>query len=231
VWLCLIVFLAAFVYFGVPFIYGGLARRALRRRAVKSMALVLSFDDGPGSRLTTAIMNILDEHNAKASFFLLGSNVAGREDVVKRIADKGHEICSHGYEHLNQWRVSPLKGLSDIKRGWEAIDSALGWERRTYPFRPPNGKLNIVCLLYLLARNVPIVYWLADAGDTWPDRPEDNWIAAIARKTGGTVSLAHDFDRRNLSTEKYVLDSTRAALVAAKECGIRVLTVSELAKT
>lgn len=202
----------------------------LRRKAVQSNALVLTYDDGPGSRLTTAIMSILEEHDVRASFFLLGKNVVGREALVRCIADKGHEICSHGYDHLNYWKVSPLKALSDMKRGWEAIDSALGWKRKTYPFRPPNGKLNIICLLYLLFRNVPIVYWLADSGDTWPEKPDDRWIADIARKTGGTVSLAHDFDRRNLDTEKYVLDSTQSALTAAKESGMKILTVSELVK-
>lgn len=175
-------------------------------------------------------MTILEEHNAKASFFLLGKNVVDREALVREIADKGHEICSHGYDHLNYWKVSPLKALSDMKRGWEAIDAALGWKRKTYPFRPPNGKLNIVCLLYLLFRSVPIVYWLADSGDTWRKRPDDGWVADIVRKTGGTVSLAHDFDRRNIDTEKYILNSTRSALVTAKECGLNVLTVSELVK-
>jgi peptidoglycan/xylan/chitin deacetylase (PgdA/CDA1 family) len=230
-WFCLIVFSAVFIYFGVPFLYGRLARLKLRRKAVQSNALVLSFDDGPGNRLTTAIMTILAEHNVKASFFLLGKNVLGREDLVRHIADEGHEICSHGYDHLNYWKVSPFKALSDIKRGWEAIDSALGGKQKTYPFRPPNGRLNIICLLYLLFRNVPIVYWLADSGDTWPEKPDNQWIADIARRTGGTVSLAHDFDRRNLDTEQYVLDSTRSALVAAKECGMKIVTISELVES
>jgi hypothetical protein len=129
---------------------------------------------------------------------------------------------------MSYLKVSPFKALSDIKRGWEAIDKALGCKRGKYSFRPPNGKLNIICLLYLVFRNVPVVYWLADAGDTWQTKPDSQWVADIAKKAGGTVSLAHDFDRRNLGTEKYILESTRLTLAAAKENSMKILKVSEL---
>jgi peptidoglycan/xylan/chitin deacetylase (PgdA/CDA1 family) len=224
----LIVFLLGFIYGGVPLIHGQIARLVLRNKTAKSKAVVLTFDDGPGSRLTPEIMKILDEYNVKASFFPLGRNIEGREEIIREAAKRGHEICSHGYEHMSYLKVSPFKALSDIKRGWEAVDTALGCERGKYPFRPPNGRLNIICLLYLLFRNVPVVYWLADSGDTWQTKPDGRWVAGIAKKNGGTVSLAHDFDRRDLSTEKYILESTRYTLAAAKENGMKILTVSEL---
>jgi peptidoglycan/xylan/chitin deacetylase (PgdA/CDA1 family) len=228
VWSCLIILSVVFVYFGVPLIHGRFVRRMLRRKAVRSKALVLTFDDGPGNRLTSELMNIFEEHNVRVSFFPLGRNIVGREALLKQMADKGHEICSHGYDHLNHWKVSPFRAVSDIRRGWETIDAVLGRKGGKYPFRPPNGKLNIVGLLYLLFHNVPIIYWVADAGDTWPVKPDSRWLADSARRTGGTVSLAHDFDRRDLSTEEFVLNSTRSALVTAKECGMKVLTLSEL---
>ena len=227
-WACLFIVLLGFVYAGVPFIHKGFGRLQLRRKVSKFRAIVLTFDDGPGSRLTSEIMKILDEHNAKASFFCLGRNIEGREEIIREMAGRGHEICSHGYEHINYLKVSPFKALSDIKRGWEAIDNVLGCKRGKYPFRPPHGKLNIICLLYLLLRNVPVVYWLADSGDTWKIKPPGQWIADIAGKAGGTVSLAHDFDRRDPSTEKYILESTRAALAVAEEHGMKILTVSKL---
>lgn len=209
-------------------IQGRLARRALKHKAVKSNALVLTFDDGPGNRLTPAILSMLAENDAKATFFLLGRNIAGREAIVRQIAEQGHEICSHGYDHLHHWKVSPLRAWLDMKRGWKAIDAALEFDRRKYPFRPPNGKLNIVCLLYLLFLQVPIVYWSADSGDTWVAKPESNRVALLAKETGGVVSLAHDFDRSNDKTDRFVLDFVRAALAMARQKNMRVLTVSQL---
>ena len=216
------------MYAGVPWIYGRLARMLLERRAKERKALVLTFDDGPGGSLTPAILNVLAEGRAKATFFLLGRNIAGREAIVRRIAEQGHEICSHGYDHLHSWKVSPLRSLSDIKRGWAAIDAALETGRQKYPFRPPNGKLNVVCLLYLLFRRVPIVYWSVDSGDTWQFKPDNRRVALLAGKTGGGVSLAHDFDRKNENTNRFVVESVRAALEMAASKNMRVLTVSEL---
>lgn len=218
----------SFLYAGVPWIYGQLARRLLEQRAKERQALVLTFDDGPGSSLTPAILNILAEDNAKATFFLLGRNIAGREAIVRQIAEQGHDICSHGYDHLHSLKVSPFRVLSDIKRGWAAIDVALGTMRKKYPFRPPNGKLNIICLLYLLVRQVPIVYWSIDSGDTWRQQPDSLRVAMLAEKAGGAVSLAHDFDRSNENTSRFVVESIRAALEMAADKGMRVLTVSEL---
>ena len=213
---------------GVPWISGQLSRKTLERKAKEQKALVLTFDDGPGNSLTPVILNILAESKAKATFFLLGRNIVGREAIVRQIAEQGHDVCSHGYDHLHAWKVSPFRMLSDIKRGWASIDAALGTMRKKYPFRPPNGKLNIICLLYLLIRQVPIVYWSIDSGDTWREMPDKHRVAQAAEKAGGVVSLAHDFDRKNENRSRYIVESVRAALAIAADKGMRVMTVSEL---
>lgn len=217
------------LYIGVPWLHGRLSRILLERKARKQNALVLTFDDGPGFRLTPALLTVLAENNAQATFFPLGRNLEGREEIVKKVADAGHEICSHGYDHLHQWKVSPFRALSDIRRGWKAIDNALGLaEGHTYPYRPPNGKLNLVSLLYLLLMKVPIVYWSADSGDTWPVKPESNGLALMAGRRGGAVCLAHDFDRSNDNTDPFVLNATRAVLAMARERRMCILTISQL---
>jgi peptidoglycan/xylan/chitin deacetylase (PgdA/CDA1 family) len=227
-WIILVVSIMVFLYAGVPEIYGGFSRLLLARRAVKSNAIVLTFDDGPGSKLTPELLRILQDNKVKATFFLLGRNIAGREEIVRQIVEQGHDIYSHGYDHLHGWKVSPFRALADIKQGWAAIDTALESRRQKYPFRPPNGKLNVVCLLYLLFRNVPVVYWSVDSGDTWRRKPDSHRVAQLLERTGGAVSLAHDFDRKNEDTNRFVIESVRAALAMAADKGIRVLTVSEL---
>lgn len=174
-------------------------------------------------------MDILAEHNVKATFFVLGRNIAGREEIVRQIAEQGHEIYSHGYDHLHSWKVSPFSALADIKRGWQAIDNALGKQQRIYPFRPPYGKLNLFCLLYLWARKIPVYYWTLVSSDTWPaDKQDSQRISLLAGKMGGAVALAHDFDRITDHIDNMVLDSVRSALLTAKKNGMRVITISEL---
>jgi len=201
----------------------------LKRKAVKSRAIVLTFDDGPSDRLTPAIMEMLDENKIKATFFLLGRNIAGRERIVKQIADRGHEICSHGYDHLRYWKVHPFRALADIKHGWRAIDSALGQERKKYPFRPPYGKLNIVCLLYLWFLRIPIIYWTVDTGDTSLVDKRDKQRATItAGKTGGAVILAHDFERSGNAEGDFTLSSIKLVLEEVEKTDLSTITVSEL---
>lgn len=200
----------------------------LTLRSAKLQALVLTFDDGPGNRLTPAILALLSEYDVRATFFLLGRNIVGREHIVRQISTEGHEICSHGYSHLHYWKVPPMRTIKDIKQGWRAIDAALESKRSKYPFRPPNGKLNTISLLYLLFCRVPIVYWSLDSGDTFQLKPDSRRIAFMARKTGGAVVLVHDFDRSDGSVDWLVLESVRLALATAKQMNMRVMTVSEL---
>ena len=206
-------------YVSIPLLYGLWQRRRLAKKTQAKRAIVLTFDDGPGSRLTPAILQILKEYRAKATFFLLGRNVVKHKQIVRQIFDEGHEICSHGYDHLDQWATSPIRALKDIKLGWQTINLALGVNRNTYPFRPPRGRLNLICLLYLLARRVPIVYWSSDLGDTWLDTIEPQKTSDLVNKNHGTVLLAHDFDRaeNEVGVENLILEAIQVALKTAKQ--------------
>lgn len=219
-----------FIYVGIPLAYRELLKVSLRRKAVKANAVVLTFDDGPGSRLTPVILDILRKHNVKATFFLLGRNIVGREHIVRRIADEGHEICSHGYDHLHCWKVSPIRALHDIKRGWRAIDIALQRRKGAYSFRPPYGKLNIVCLLYLLIHKVPIPYWTLDLGDTCSSLEQFNTrklnVFEELKKTG--ILLAHDFDRSDSKIDEMVLESVSRILTTTQKEGLQIITMLEL---
>jgi peptidoglycan-N-acetylglucosamine deacetylase len=217
-------------YFGLPWIISKIMKWRLATRVGYGRILVLTFDDGPGRRLTPDILRILAEYKAKATFFLLGRNIPGREDIVGDIANNGHDICAHGYDHLHYWKVSPIRAIKDIRKCWKLIDSTLGVRQENYCFRPPYGKNNLFTLLYLLWKRVPVVYWTFDIKDTWESgRMNPDSMAERLKKTNGAVVLAHDFDRKSLpEIDKYVLESLRAILVAAKEHGMQILTVSEL---
>lgn len=191
----------------------------------------MTFDDGPGSRLTPLVLNVLAQNNVKATFFLLGRNIQGREDIVKQITVQGHEICSHGYDHLNYWKVSPIRAIKDIKRGWQAIDAVLdnNNKRGKYPFRPPYGKLNIISLIYLLVHKVPICYWTIVTGDTWmEDKRDINHSASVLKTKNGGATLAHDFDRSSNNTDEFVIESLVKIIATVEENNIKIITFAEL---
>jgi len=217
------------LYLCVPWLYCRLNRRRLRRRAVRRGRVVLTLDDGPGRRLTPAVLDLLDARAVKATFFLRGRNVRENQDMVRRIHARGHEIGSHSWDHLHAWKVSPWRSVTDIRQGFKAIDEALGVSRGKYPFRPPHGKLNLASWLYLLAKGIPIAYWTTDSGDTAEGELADPTRAAIEiEKTGGGVLLAHDFDRKSDERREYVLAVLASTLDMAKRRGMQVSTFSQL---
>jgi len=230
--LLLIALAAIAVYYGIPLVHSRWSRIVLRRRAVARSAVALTLDDGPGSNLTPAILDILAAHRIKATFFILGRNIAGREDMLRRIAAEGHQIGSHGYSHINYWKVCPWRAISDIKEGWHAINRVLG-ASATYPFRPPHGKLTILCLLYLWFRRAPVVYWTIDSSDTWmpPARRDEHKAAATLRQHRGGVILAHDFDKQQDNAQPFVLTAVEELLATADEEHMAMLTVSDLLRS
>ena len=216
------------LYHGVPALWMAVVRGRLHRKMVRCNRLVLTFDDGPGRRLTPAVLDLLGERGVKATFFLLGRNIQQNEDLVQCIHARGHEIGSHTFDHLHAWKVAPWRSVSDIRRGVRAIDDALGTRAGRYPFRPPYGKLNLMTLLYLLARRIPIVYWTVDSGDTWSTRSQDSQAAHLSQVAGGGVVLAHDFDREKPEeTHPYVLNMLRSTLDMAQEQGWQLSTFAQ----
>lgn len=223
-----VILVAMVLYCGVPVAGMWSLRKRLAAKVQRDKKLVLTFDDGPGTRLTPAILALLAEYDCKATFFLLGRSIVGREDIVRQIQAEGHEIGSHGYGHLHHWRVGPWRALKDVTQGWEAINTALGVSGGTYPFRPPYGKLNALVMLYLRLRGVPVCFWTADSTDTWPRQRRDGTLAvAELEKTGGAVVLAHDFDRNSADVDALVLQCIDSLLETARARGIAVSTFSE----
>lgn len=100
----------------------------------------LTFDDGP-SPVTGAILDTLKQENVKATFFVLGSNVDYRKDMVKRMYEEGHYIANHGYSHVySQIYSSPQAVLDEFNSCNEKVRNAIGnSEYNSHLFRFPGG--------------------------------------------------------------------------------------------
>jgi polysaccharide deacetylase family protein (PEP-CTERM system associated) len=78
------------------------------------------------------ILDILDTHRVKATFFILGSLVAEYRSILGLIADAGHEIASHGYQHTPMYRLSPASFARDLHKALQAIRSIVRWQVKSY---------------------------------------------------------------------------------------------------
>jgi peptidoglycan/xylan/chitin deacetylase (PgdA/CDA1 family) len=96
--------------------------------------VALTFDDGP-SRWTPLVLDLLREHQARATFFLIGTRVREHPDLVKRIVAEGHELGSHTLTHPRLTEIPPDEVRAEIEGGIDAVEEVLG--ERPKLFRAP----------------------------------------------------------------------------------------------
>ncbi len=154
--------------------------------------VALTFDDGPHPQGTPAILDVLRERGATATFFLVGEQVALRPALVAEIVAEGHRVELHCYHHRNLLRLSPRAFLEDAERARAAIEEAGG--QAVADYRPPYGIFSAATLRTVRGRWRPVLWsrW----GRDW-DR--DATAESIARRAGagivaGDVVLLHDAD-------------------------------------
>lgn len=104
----------------------------------KEKGISLTFDDGPNTDFTEKILDILKVKNVKASFFIIGKNIAGNEAILKRIDKEGHLVGNHSFSHLYWYNsLLPKKIKADINKANDAIFEVLAKKPRY--FRTPFG--------------------------------------------------------------------------------------------
>src|ERR1700720_2766842 len=101
--------------------------------------IALTFDDGPSAKLTPKLLDLLGTHHIKATFFVIGQNVADHPEIVARAAREGHEIGNHSWSHPNFAKMSQENVRSQLQRTDDAIKNAIG--KRPTLLRPPYGSI------------------------------------------------------------------------------------------
>lgn len=179
--------------------------------------VALTFDDGPHTEGTPAVLEELARRGATATFFLVGEQVAQRPALAREIVDAGHEIALHGYRHtlLLRRRVSAL--AEDLDRAVATIEEATGVVPVLY--RPPYGVFSSGALAHVRARGWRPLLWSTWSRD-WERRATAQSIARRATKGlgPGDVVLLHDSDayssndswRRTAAALPSVLDAVAA---------------------
>ncbi len=101
----------------------------------------LTFDDGPNISVTPKVLDILNEEEVKATFFVIGKNVDSHPEIVKRAYEEGHFIANHGFNHNNKLLYQSSESfINEIKKTDEAIGKAIGIpDYCAHVFRFPNG--------------------------------------------------------------------------------------------
>lgn len=164
-------------------------------------AIYLTFDDGPTPQITTWVLDILKQYQAKATFFCLGKNVEQNPQIFEQIIAEGHSVGNHTYQHLNAWKVSAKDYLKDIQRCEKVFKSTF--------FRPPYGKINPKVAKQILSK-YKVVMWNIMSYDFDANvSPEKcfRYVEKNARR--GSIIVFHDSvkAKRNM---QYAVEKTLA---------------------
>jgi peptidoglycan/xylan/chitin deacetylase (PgdA/CDA1 family) len=154
---------------------------------------VVTFDDGPDVDATPAVLDALDAAGARATFFVVATQMFRCPELMKEIRDRGHEIGLHGYDHQRHDRISAESSRGDVVRGFEAIEEVTGERCRWY--RPPFGRMSKGSAAACQELGMTPVYWSAwglDWEDVGAERIAD--VAASQLREGG-ILLLHDSAR------------------------------------
>lgn len=139
-------FILLFVYslilfYGSYFIQAGFYFKSICAAETTEKEVALSFDDGPATEHTPAILKILREKNIEATFFCIGNRIAGNEEMVKAVLEQGHIIGNHSFSHATWFDLfSSKKMRDDMKQMDDAFEKVTG--KRPKFFRPPYGVTN-----------------------------------------------------------------------------------------
>lgn len=130
----------------------------------------LTFDDGPYSEFTPRLLNILERHQARATFFVVGEAAQRHPEIVWQVAQAGHVIGNHTWDHPSFPLISGRERRAQLRACEQAIAP---YGQRI--FRPPYGHQSVASRLDALWLGYQVVNWNLHAYD-WLDHDAD-WMA------------------------------------------------------
>jgi len=199
-----------------PSIYRGPRNRA---------AIALTFDDGP-SPGTPELLELLAQHEARATFFVCGLNVERYPQIVRAAVEAGHELGNHGYAHAHLWLRNPAFIYQEVATAQRAITAVAGRPPRW--FRPPYGVRWLGLREALRRLDLTLVTWTVLAQD-WK-LPAERIVRRLERRAGnGAILCLHD--GRELDPRPDIaptIEAVRRLLPVLRERGFALVTLSDL---
>ena len=178
--------------------------------------VALTFDDGPKAETTPLLLDGLSRRGVRATFFVLGVSVDGNEELLRRMANEGHQIGMHIAHHKILANLGPTDFYAEVDALRDTLTALLGPD--DYMLRPPYGMISHAVENRAAA---PIVLWSVDPED-WSDHDAARIAAHIVDNAqDGDIILLHDIYDASVDAALEAVDALMAK-------GYTFVTVEEL---
>ncbi|MDO6763562.1 polysaccharide deacetylase family protein [Agarivorans sp. 1_MG-2023] len=161
------------------------------KKSAQQPTLYLTFDDGPHPEFTGELLELLNAHKAKATFFSMGIRLERCPSLGLRIVQEGHALANHSYNHPRFDHISITERNQQIEKTNNAIKQLTNTDCRL--FRSPQGRWDSSLLRYLIRRGITAVHWSRDSLD-YKKEPTEQLIKRFNDQpvTAGDIILFHD---------------------------------------
>lgn len=185
-----------FYFVKTPWLLKKLYARCTWQIPSREKIIYLTFDDGPHPTATPYVLDILQQYQAKATFFCIGKNIVEYPAIYRRILDEGHRTGNHTFNHLNGWKVKNEQYINNILDAAKHIDSSL--------FRPPYGRITQFQVKVLSGispyngsdRRFHIIMWDVLSGDFDTSLSAQTCAINVINKTRpGSIVVFHDSEK------------------------------------
>jgi peptidoglycan/xylan/chitin deacetylase (PgdA/CDA1 family) len=184
-------------------------------------SVALTIDDGPHPQWTPRMLDLLAAQRVKATFFLIGENVARHPALARRIAEAGHGIGNHSMTHPQPFAALPGWQLgAQIDRAQRAIEDAVGLSPKV--FRAPSGGWSPAVMRAVAERDLVQVDWTVNPSD-WKKPGAARIHRSLSRAKSSHVLLCHDGGGDRSQT----VTALASTLPLLRERGLRFVTLEE----
>lgn len=186
--------------------------------------VALTFDAAWGNEDTQKILNILEKHNVKVTFFATGGWVEAYSDDVKKIIEAGHAFGNHSENHKFMTRLTDEQKKQELMKVHDKVKALTGYEMCL--FRPPYGDYNDAVVKVADNLGYYTIQWSVDSLD-WKDYGVDSIVRTVTQHKNldsGAIILMHN-------GAKYTADALDSIITSLEEQGYSFVTVAELIHT
>ena len=153
--------------------------------------IYLTFDDGPLPVITPWVLEQLNIHNAKATFFCIGENIHKHPEVFQKVISENHSIGNHTYHHLNGWKTKDVDYIKNVRSTEKLLSN-----QSQRLFRPPFGKIKISQSRKLRELGYQIVMWEVLSADFDQKLSARECVENVLKNVkNGSIVVFHDSEK------------------------------------